>query len=32
VAEGHVFHRSDNGVWLTAEVPSQHLSVKRTNT
>jgi putative RNA 2'-phosphotransferase len=32
VAEGHVFHRSDNGVWLTAVVPSQHLSVKRTNT
>ncbi|WP_328464240.1 RNA 2'-phosphotransferase [Actinoplanes sp. NBC_00393] len=29
--EGHVFHRSDNGVWLTAIVPSQHLSVKRTN-
>ncbi|MEU4424249.1 RNA 2'-phosphotransferase [Actinoplanes sp. NPDC024001] len=29
--EGHVFHRSDNGVWLTAVVPSQHLSVKRTN-
>ncbi|MBG0560433.1 RNA 2'-phosphotransferase [Actinoplanes aureus] len=28
---GHVFHRSDNGVWLTAVVPSQHLSVKRTN-
>ncbi|MDI6102836.1 RNA 2'-phosphotransferase [Actinoplanes sp. NEAU-A12] len=30
--EGHVFHRSDNGVWLTAVVPSQHLSEKRTNT
>ena len=30
--EGHVFHRSDNGVWLTAVVPSLHLSVKRTNT
>jgi len=29
--EGHVFHRSDNGVWLTAVVPSQHLSQKRTN-
>jgi putative RNA 2'-phosphotransferase len=28
--EGHVFHRSDNGVWLTAIVPSRHLSVKRT--
>ncbi|GAA4595592.1 putative RNA 2'-phosphotransferase [Actinoplanes octamycinicus] len=30
-AEGHVFHRSANGVWLTAVVPPQHLSVKRTN-
>jgi putative RNA 2'-phosphotransferase len=30
--EGHVFHRSDNGVWLTAVVPAQHLSEKRTNT
>ncbi|MBB2944939.1 putative RNA 2'-phosphotransferase [Actinoplanes lutulentus] len=29
--EGHVFHRSDNGVWLTAFVPSPHLSIKRTN-
>lgn len=29
--EGHVFHRSANGVWLTASVPSAHLSVKRTN-
>ena len=29
---GHVFHRSDNGVWLTSVVPPQHLSVKRTNT
>ncbi|GGN26174.1 RNA 2'-phosphotransferase [Actinoplanes hulinensis] len=29
--QGHVFHRSDNGVWLTAIVPSQHLSEKRTN-
>jgi putative RNA 2'-phosphotransferase len=29
-ANGHVFHRSDNGVWLTATVPSQHLAVKRT--
>lgn len=28
---GHVFHRSDNGVWLTAVVPSLHLSIKRTN-
>jgi putative RNA 2'-phosphotransferase len=32
VEEGHVFHHSDNGVWLTAAVPSRHLSVKRTNT
>ena len=23
--EGHVFHRSDNGVWLTHAVPSQYL-------
>ena len=29
--EGHVFHRSDNGVWLTAIVSPQHLTVKRTN-
>ncbi|WP_083449023.1 RNA 2'-phosphotransferase [Actinoplanes rectilineatus] len=29
--EGHVFHRSDNGVWLTSAVPVQHLSIKRTN-
>ncbi|MFC7535284.1 RNA 2'-phosphotransferase [Actinoplanes sp. GCM10030250] len=29
--EGHVFHRSDNGVWLTTVVPSSHISVKRTN-
>ena len=29
-ADGHVFHRSDNGVWLTAVVPSA-LSMKRTN-
>jgi putative RNA 2'-phosphotransferase len=29
--EGHVFHRSDNGVWLAAGVPPQHLSIKRTN-
>ena len=29
--EGHVFHRSDNGVWLTAIAPPHHLSVKRTN-
>ena len=25
VAEGHVFHRSANGVWLTAAVPAAHL-------
>jgi len=30
-AEGHVFHRSDNGVWLTSIVPPAHLSIKRTN-
>ncbi|MEV6342203.1 RNA 2'-phosphotransferase [Actinoplanes sp. NPDC051851] len=30
-AEGHVFHRSENGVWLTSVVPSARLSVKRTN-
>ena len=24
-ADGHVFHRSDNGVWLTAVVPAAHL-------
>ncbi|BAL85351.1 putative RNA 2'-phosphotransferase [Actinoplanes missouriensis 431] len=30
-AEGHVFHRSDNGVWLTTVVPALHLSIKRTN-
>ncbi|MEU4692186.1 RNA 2'-phosphotransferase [Actinoplanes sp. NPDC023714] len=29
--EGHVFHRSDNGVWLTSVVPPAHLSIKRTN-
>jgi putative RNA 2'-phosphotransferase len=29
--EGHVFHRSDNGVWLTTVVPPARLSVKRTN-
>lgn len=31
-AAGDFFYRSDNGVWLTAEVPAQHLSIKRTNT
>lgn len=30
-AAGHVFHRSDNGVWLTSSVTPEHLSVKRTN-
>ncbi|GLW34067.1 RNA 2'-phosphotransferase [Actinoplanes regularis] len=29
--EGHVFHRSANGVWLTSAVSPAHLSVKRTN-
>jgi putative RNA 2'-phosphotransferase len=28
---GHVFYRSDNGVWLAAVVPPQYLSLKRTN-
>ena len=28
--DGHVFHRSDNGVWLTAAVPPNYLSLKRT--
>ena len=30
-ADGHVFHRSENGVWLTLAVPSGYLSLKRTN-
>jgi putative RNA 2'-phosphotransferase len=30
-AAGHVFHRSDNGVWLTAAVPAEFLTLKRTN-
>ena len=30
-AAGHVFHLSDNGVWLTASVPAAFLSLKRTN-
>jgi putative RNA 2'-phosphotransferase len=30
-AAGHVFHRSDNGVWLTLAVPPGYLSLKRTN-
>ena len=28
---GHVFHRSDNGVWLTGEVPPGYLSLEPTN-
>lgn len=31
VTAGHVFHLSDNGVWLTSAVPAQYLSLKRTN-
>lgn len=31
VTAGHVFHVSDNGVWLTAVVPPGYLSRKRTN-
>ena len=27
---GHVFHRSANGVWLTAVVPAAYLSPNRT--
>jgi putative RNA 2'-phosphotransferase len=30
-AGGHVFHRSANGVWLTAVVAPGYLSLKRTN-
>ncbi len=30
-AAGHVFHRSDNGVWLTAVVPPAYLSLKGIN-
>ena len=30
-AEGHVFHRSENGVWLTAAVPPGYLSPEPTN-
>ncbi|GAA0473870.1 putative RNA 2'-phosphotransferase [Paractinoplanes deccanensis] len=30
-AEGHVFHRSENGVWLTAAVPPRYLMPERTN-
>jgi len=29
--DGHVFHHSENGVWLTAAVPPSYLSLKRTN-
>jgi RNA:NAD 2'-phosphotransferase (TPT1/KptA family) len=28
VADGHVFHRSANGVWLTSAVPPAYLSTK----
>jgi putative RNA 2'-phosphotransferase len=31
VTAGHVFHLSDNGVWLTSTVPPGYLSPKRTN-
>jgi putative RNA 2'-phosphotransferase len=31
VTVGHVFHLSDNGVWLTSTVPAGYLSLKRTN-
>jgi putative RNA 2'-phosphotransferase len=31
VTAGHVFHVSDNGVWLTVAVPAGYLSLKRTN-
>lgn len=31
VTAGHLFHVSDNGVWLTLAVPSGYLSRKRTN-
>jgi putative RNA 2'-phosphotransferase len=30
-AAGHVFHRSENGVWLTSAVPPAFLSLKPTN-
>jgi putative RNA 2'-phosphotransferase len=30
-AAGHVFHRSANGVWLTAAVPPEYLVPERTN-
>ena len=31
VTAGHVFRVSDNGVWLTLDVPAAYLSLKRTN-
>jgi putative RNA 2'-phosphotransferase len=31
VTAGHVFHVSDNGVWLTAVVPPAYLALKRTS-
>ncbi|HEX5199749.1 hypothetical protein ACFQS1_28290 [Paractinoplanes rhizophilus] len=31
VADGHVFHRSANGVWLTSAVPPAYLSTKGAN-
>ena len=31
-ADGHVFHRSENGVWLTSAVPPAYLAIKRTKT
>jgi putative RNA 2'-phosphotransferase len=31
VTAGHVFHVSDNGVWLTSAVPPAYLALKRTN-
>ncbi|GAB2579431.1 putative RNA 2'-phosphotransferase [Paractinoplanes abujensis] len=30
-ADGHVFHRSANGVWLTTGVPSRYLTLEPTN-
>lgn len=26
-AEGHIFHRAENGVWLTLSVPPVYLSL-----
>lgn len=28
-AAGHTFHRSDNGVWLTSQIPPEYLSPDR---